>query len=539
METAKKRFVLSAAFCLVLSIPLFPENKVYFRFMPLANTPAGIDYFGPGFGGRAFLDYRFVSLPRKYNFGLSLGGAYSRLSVEDNSFFSILEGDAGPFIDRQFFDRFSLRLGLGAGLYRYQWNERKNIRPKLDTSFQALFHVSPFLSLFASAGYTWHGFASGLPINSFKTGLGLSLNLGELVQPLPRVSAEKTGQRRIFPVSYAWYEDNEIARVQISNNEPNAITNVELSFYLERYMNQPTVFAVIPRLGSGESAEFPVTALFNESLLALIENINANSVVSVAYRSLGMKKKANIPMPMPVYHRNAFSWDDDRRAASFVSSGDPGAVYFARFVEAAVRKSVNAETRVPKNILLAIALFEALDLYGINYLVDPASSYVELSESASSLDNLNYPYQTLMYRGGDCDDLSILFCSLLEALGIKTAFITTPGHIYAAFDAGIDAEDSGVAGSGFIYANGTCWTPVEITASDEGFAEAWRLGIQEWNDSDGERALYPMEDSWLLYQPVSAPGAGENLPAMPEEMEIARRFDASARTVAGVYYAKK
>jgi hypothetical protein len=57
--------------------------------------------------------------------------------------------------------------------------------------------------------------------------------------------------------------------------------------------------------------------------------------------------------------------------------------------------------------LLAAALFETLNLYGINYVIDPASSYVELSGNASVLDSLNYPYQTLMFRGGDCDDLSI------------------------------------------------------------------------------------------------------------------------------------
>jgi hypothetical protein len=61
-------------------------------------------------------------------------------------------------------------------------------------------------------------------------------------------------------------------------------------------------------------------------------------------------------------------------------------------------------------------MFEALRLYGINYVVDPASSYAALSEDASGLDSLNYPYQTLYYRSGDCDDLSILFCSLLEVI---------------------------------------------------------------------------------------------------------------------------
>jgi hypothetical protein len=91
----------------------------------------------------------------------------------------------------------------------------------------------------------------------------------------------------------------------------------------------------------------------------------------------------------------------------------------------------------------ALALFEALNVYGINYMIDPASTYVEMSENASSLDSLNYPYQTLAYRGGDCDDLSILFCSLLEALNIDTAFITVPGHIYMAFDVGIRSEELG------------------------------------------------------------------------------------------------
>jgi transglutaminase-like putative cysteine protease len=52
-----------------------------------------------------------------------------------------------------------------------------------------------------------------------------------------------------------------------------------------------------------------------------------------------------------------------------------------------------------------------------------------LSEEAGIPDSLNYPYQTLFYRGGDCDDLSILFCSLMESLGVASAFITVPGHI--------------------------------------------------------------------------------------------------------------
>ena len=50
----------------------------------------------------------------------------------------------------------------------------------------------------------------------------------------------------------------------------------------------------------------------------------------------------------------------------------------------------------------------------------------ELDKNA--VDFLQFPRQTLVYGAGDCDDISILYNSLLESVGIRTAFITIPGH---------------------------------------------------------------------------------------------------------------
>jgi hypothetical protein len=118
--------------------------------------------------------------------------------------------------------------------------------------------------------------------------------------------------------------------------------------------------------------------------------------------------------------------------------------------------------------------------------------------------------------------LSILFCSLLEVLGIETAFITVPGHIYCAFDAGSDFNSS------LIEYGGKVWLPVEITVPEQGFSEAWRIGAREYRQAGEEGRLYPMGESWQLYQPVSVPGAGDRLPDMPDEGEILRRFEAAA-----------
>jgi hypothetical protein len=244
--------------------------------------------------------------------------------------------------------------------------------------------------------------------------------------------------------------------------------------------------------------------------------------VSIDYRSLGAKKQAELPVQMPVYHRNAFAWDDDRRAASFVSARDPAAALFAKYAASVV--DFNMRNGIPRNIQYAVGLMEALNEYGINYVIDPASSYIEISENASALDSLNYPYQTLMYRGGDCDDLSILFCSMFEVLGIDTAFITIPGHIYMAFDAG-DSEWENRNRETLVLHAERYWVPLEITMPGEGFNRAWQTGMGEWKRAGNNAALYPMRESWELYQPVSVPGAGDRLPVLPEEREVVTRLE--------------
>jgi hypothetical protein len=519
---------------LLLAGPVFAENEFNFRLMPQFTGPLGVNNFKPGFGASVFLDWGFLQLPRNMGLGLSLGGGFSQLGIADGSKFSFYEGALGPFFRWRVLDRLTLRADISGGVYSYQWNDNSNSRFRMGGGLSAYFHLLPSVSLFASVGYIHYAFSKDRPINTINAGLGVSLNIGELLRPQARVQGEKIEQQRVFPVSYAWYEKNPVAMVRITNNEPNAITDISLSFFLERYMKAGTVFASLPRLLPGESAEAAVTALFNESMLDLTENANSNANVIIDYRSLGEKRQAFLPVQMPVYHRNAMSWDDDRRAASFVSARDPAASLFAKYTASAVKRytAVNPGrfASVPENVLLAAALFEALNLYGINYVIDPASSYVEMAEDASALDSLNYPYQTLIYRGGDCDDLSILFCSLLEVLNIETAFITVPGHIYCAFDVGVKevrSEELGVRREELVEHEGRYWLPVEITVPGQGFAAAWRIGAREWRSAGAEARIYPMRESWQLYQPVSVPGAGDRLPAMPEEGAILRRLEAS------------
>jgi len=514
----------------LLLIPLLFINcsllfgQVGFRIMPGVNVPFGVDYLNTGFGAAASLDWAFP-VGNRWEPGLSVMGGFANFPIEYVPSFSLFNAGVGPFIQWRLNDRFSARADVNIGVYQYVWQDESNTKFFAGGSVSAQYHLNSFLSFFIDAGYFRHSFSEERPINNIRSGTGIQLNVSELLRPQSRLRGEKTEQFNVFPVNSAWYEDNPVATVRLTNEEPNTITNIQLSFLLERYMNQPSAFAVINSLAAGESIEIPVTALFNESMLELTGTVITSSQVIAEYRSLGTLKTTSFHMQMPVFSRNSMTWDDDRRAASFVSPRDPAAVYFARFVESAIGKAPNQTP--PENVRTAAALFEALRLYGISYIVDSARPFIEISANATQVDNLGFPYETLLYRGGECSDLSILFAAMLEVLEIETAFITIPGHIYIAFN--IDDDTWRAGHTDIIEYGGKRWLPVEVTVPDRSFSEACRIGARQWRDAGDEADFFPMHESWLIYPPVSVIAAGDNLPLMPDREAIVSALEEELR----------
>ncbi|MCL2880613.1 MAG: transglutaminase-like domain-containing protein, partial [Treponema sp.] len=490
-------------FCLLLCAPeIYAENNISFRLGPAFDIPMGLPQLNTGIGGFAALDWTFWPLARNLNFGVNASGEFVIIPVKTGDSFSFAGGRLGPFVTYSPFDRWSFNAGLNAGIYQISRDNINQVKVLGSVFLGADFHMSPYFSLFVQGDYTLRVFSEGQPFPSVRASAGLRINYTEMSSSKTRIELDKTAQFRVFPVSWAWYEHNPVATVKIVNDEPNAITDVSLSFYMESFMAQPYIFANIQRLESGASMEIPVTALFSEVMLNLTENVNANGVIQVDYRSLGAQKDASFPVQMPVFHRNTMSWDDDRRAAAFVSPHDSAARIFVRYVAHAVdirmeqAGTASALSAVPKNVRYAAAMFEALRLYGISYVVVPATSYVNLHADESALDNLTYPYETLYYRGGDCTYISILFCSLLEALNIETAFITIPGHLFMAFNVGNNDWMAGNAN--IIEIDGSRWLPVEITVPEEGFVRAWRIAAREWSATGAGAALYPIRDCWKI-----------------------------------------
>jgi tetratricopeptide (TPR) repeat protein len=185
-----------------------------------------------------------------------------------------------------------------------------------------------------------------------------------------------------------------------------------------------------------------------------------------------------------------------------VSANDPTAVKFAKNVQSMVQGMGN--TAVDANLQLAAALHDALTLYGLTYSNDPVAT---LNSDKKTVDYIQFPQQTLDYRGGKCSDFSVLYASMFEAVGVETAFITIPGHIYMAIALQMGAEEarkSFLHSDDLIILGDKVWLPIEITLREGGFVKAWQMGAKEWRENlaKGQAKLYPLHDAWAVYQPV-------------------------------------
>lgn len=420
-----------------------------------------------------------------------------------------MQGELGTGFHLDFADRLALDLNIDAGLYNAKaTSSASGITAGGSLTFTYKINPSIYADVTATAR---HYSGKPSPLMMINAGLapGITFNISEIINKKTKLQIGLTELDPVFPVLYSWYENNSFGKIEITNKEDSSITDVTVSFFQPQYMAHAKECATFKRIKCDETVSVDLYAFFNEQMLELREKTDTSSYIIVNYSRLGKKLSQSYALDVPVYGRNNMSWDDDRRAAVFVSSKDPAAMQFAKYTASIVRDNLCID--VPVNIQYAIGIFQALNEFGLNYVVDPSSAF-EDNVGTSSIDFLQFPYQTLMYRGGDCDDLSILVCSLFEAVGIDTAFITVPGHIFMAFDSGLTPEQAKTIfknRSEYIVDDGKVWMPLEITLSDEGFYRACRYGAREWNaaDAKGAAALYKMHDSWKIYQPISVPGA--------------------------------
>lgn len=312
----------------------------------------------------------------------------------------------------------------------------------------------------------------------------------------------------VFPARLSVYERNPFGVLEIENRETGPLTDVTVTFFAGRVMERPVLGRVPDRIAAGASAQAEILALFTVDVLDIRERRRINADIEVRYKHNGSTRRASISTILVVENRNALTWDDDRAAAGFVTARDPEVLRVARNI-------VNDSSRISPgevdgNLLRAAAIYEAVRAFGITYVIDPATPFDLVSTQSGVVDFVQYPKETFQYRSGDCDDLSVLHAALFEAVGIPTAFVTIPGHLYIAF--ALDGPSSRslrpFSDPGrFILHDDRAWVPLELTARNAGFAEAWDIGARAWTThrARAQARILPTRPAWQVFPPVDPP----------------------------------
>lgn len=349
--------------------------------------------------------------------------------------------------------------------------------------------------------------------NGFAMGIGVSIHyrFGEdpdsasaLIRSLRLADSSVSS---VFAALQSYYIDNPIGSATIENRESSPIENIEVAFFQPGLMDAPTPCVSLDTLDSGAIEEIPLYAFFNDHVFNTegVTPYTGEIIVQYEYRRRPAEQRFSVSYDL--HDKTAMTWDDDRKVAAYITPADSALRNYSSFVRQSVKEEALSSFNKP--LQEGMQIFNALAVLGCLYQSDPSSPFTSAQENAQVVDSVSLPRDTLKRITGDCDDLTVLYCSLLETLGIETAYVTVPGHIYAAFNTKIPSSDyRDLHGSRdmTISLNGELWVPVEITMIGvSGFPEAWRKGAAEWHaldDRSGSRGFYETRSAQETFRPV-------------------------------------
>lgn len=319
------------------------------------------------------------------------------------------------------------------------------------------------------------------PFTTDQLRFSVSVALGHTSVPLARIDyIEITSD--IYPSSYETFAYRPIGRVKVRNISDQPI-QAKVAFYLKPFMDAPTEtkrYLIQP----GAVSDIPFTAFFNELIKSVTEpQVRDGDVYVIASPAEEYDDKSRARIK--IYSRN--NWNGEALTLRyFMTPTEPDVLRFTRSVLSSHKDQLTTVNPAILKLEHAKILFNEF-AQRLSYVNDP-----KLSK-----DWVQYPGETLSLHGGDCDDMTVCFASLLASVGISSAFIdvvppNNPGdsHIYMMFDTEVEASKADIISKNrkrYVLRRNesgieTIWIPIETTQIAKGFEEAWSMGAKEYLD---------------------------------------------------------
>jgi len=280
----------------------------------------------------------------------------------------------------------------------------------------------------------------------------------------------------VYPTYYQFYNTYPLALVSIKNVAGYPI-EVNIRSNIRNFSERPKDSGYI-RINQGKTKDIPVTAIFGKRLLQADRREPAVLDMEIEARAGRTMKKA-ISAQIMIHNRNAWNGEMDK-LVFFVTSDNEEILNLSRGI---VSQKKIKDSNGSGNFQKAKLIFEELKNKGIHYNRDPNILFYKD-------DRVQFALETLNLGNGDCDDLVVLYASLLESLGINTAFIEVQdpqkeiAHLYLIFNSDLSPNQGYMISSNekrFVIREGSqgqskIWIPIETTLIEQGFEEAWKAG---------------------------------------------------------------
>lgn len=321
----------------------------------------------------------------------------------------------------------------------------------------------------------------------------------------------------IMGAIYQTYHDNPEIRLTLSNDGGKATPACKALFFAKAIMDNPTE-TDIPPLKPFSTAVYKLKATLNRNVLTYVENTRLGAQVQILLGDGQPPIEKNLNMEL--LGRNSINWAQEQMIACFVTPKDQDVQMFTRHaVKTASDQTIQSD--LDSNLFKALTLFDAMQSLGMYYMPDPIQPFnFSKMSRGGAIDYVQFPRETLLRQSGDCDDLSVLYASLLEGAGIETIMVTSPGHIFTAFrlEKGRQSIDAlGLSTDLLLQHKGGYYVPVETTLLGSPFISAWRVaaGLVTRYSREKQIGIIDISDSWKTYQTVSLPPMEREMP-MPK-----------------------
>jgi hypothetical protein len=306
------------------------------------------------------------------------------------------------------------------------------------------------------------------------------LTFSFLLNTLPEKEVEFLGVnvvQSIYPTLSENYVNKPFAIGKIVNLTDKTIT-VKPACRIEK-INKERIQSPLVTIGPKDTADIPFYALIPDDYTGNKTELSyADFFVSTANEN----PDAQIQKPALVNGIN--SWD--------------GKVINLKYF---INKNLNYSMAYSKEVLsqhkneLDTVAYKLSNFYKAKIIFNEwIKKIVYSSDPRASADYVQFPKETMELKGGDCDDLSVLYSSFLESIGIQTALVDYKpnsgiGHVNVMFNTELSPDQASLITKNdnkyFIRKNekgiDEVWIVIETTSLTD-FNTAWDIGMEKFNN---------------------------------------------------------